>query len=58
MKARLTWETWTLIAAIFANIAVIASGLNAAYAQDVSAPGGYQFFVTPYLWLASAMRRR
>ena len=25
----------------------------AAVAQEVSAPGGYQFFVTPYLWLAS-----
>jgi hypothetical protein len=25
----------------------------AAVAQKVSAPGGYQFFVTPYLWLAS-----
>jgi hypothetical protein len=29
------------------------SGLHSASAQDVAAPGGYQFFVTPYLWLAS-----
>ena len=38
--------------AVFAGIAAIACGLNVASAQEVSAPG-YQFFVTPYLWLAS-----
>ena len=30
-----------------------AAGLHPASAQDASTPGGYQFFVTPYLWLAS-----
>jgi hypothetical protein len=45
--------TCKLILAIFASLAGIASGLHAASAQDASAPGGYQFFVTPYLWLAS-----
>jgi hypothetical protein len=42
-----------LILSILAGIAGIAGGLRAASAQDVSAPSGYQFFVTPYLWLAS-----
>src|SRR6266850_7035981 len=42
-----------LIVAICASIAGIASGLHAACAQDAAAPGGYQFFVTPYLWLSS-----
>ena len=41
------------ILALCASIAAIWSGLNAATAQEVSGPGGYQFFVTPYLWLAS-----
>ena len=41
-----------LVVAVFASIAGIASGLHAASAQDASTPGGYQFFVTPYLWLA------
>jgi hypothetical protein len=42
-----------LMFAVFASVAVTASGLHAASAQDTSTPGGYQFFVTPYLWLAS-----
>jgi hypothetical protein len=46
-------QTRTLIFAVFASIGVIALGPHAACAQEVSAPGGYQFFVTPYLWLAS-----
>jgi hypothetical protein len=46
-------QTRTLIFAVFASIAVTASAPHAASAQDVSAPGGYQFLVTPYLWLAS-----
>jgi hypothetical protein len=41
------------ILALCASIAAIWSGLNAATAQEVSALGGYQFFFTPYLWLAS-----
>jgi hypothetical protein len=46
-------QTRTLISAFFASIVVTASGPHAASAQDASTPGGYQFFVTPYLWLAS-----
>src|SRR5438874_8490974 len=46
-------QTRTLIFAVFASIGVIATGPHAAAAQDASADGGYQFFVTPYLWLAS-----
>ena len=46
-------QTRKLILAIFASIPGIASGLHAASAQDAPAPGGYQFFVTPYLWVAS-----
>jgi len=36
-------------------VAALAGLLSAvaAVVQEVSAPGGYQFFVTPYLWLAS-----
>jgi hypothetical protein len=41
------------ILALCASIAAIWSVLNAAAAQDATATGGYQFFVTPYLWLAS-----
>ena len=36
-----------LVTAVFASITAIACGLHAASAQDVSSPGGYQFFVTP-----------
>ncbi|MBV9376470.1 MAG: hypothetical protein JO320_15655 [Alphaproteobacteria bacterium] len=46
-------RTWKLIVALGAGMAGFVSGLNAASAQDVAAPEGYQFFVTPYLWLAS-----
>src|ERR1700746_1328863 len=46
-------QTRTLIFAIFASIVVTASRPHAASAQDASTPGGYQFLVTPYLWLAS-----
>ena len=46
-------QTRALIFLAFASIAGIASGLQAAGAQEVSTPGGYQFFVTPNLWLAS-----
>jgi len=42
-----------LILALWASIAAVAFGLNAAAAQEALAPGGYQFFVTPYLWLSS-----
>jgi hypothetical protein len=45
--------TSKVIVAVFAGIAGIASGLHTASAQEMTAPGGYQFFVTPYLWLAS-----
>ena len=45
-------QTRTLIFAVFASIAGIASGLHAACAQDATGPYGMQFFVTPYLWLA------
>ena len=41
------------ILAAIGGIAGFAATLNAAAAQDMSAPSGYQFFVTPYLWLAS-----
>src|SRR5437899_1852012 len=51
------WEWWmqqtrTLIFTVFASIVVTASGPHAGSAQDASSPGGYQLFVTPYLWLA------
>jgi hypothetical protein len=46
-------HTRKLIAAVFVSIAAISSGINTTNAQEVSTPGGYQFFVTPYLWLAS-----
>ena len=42
-----------VVVAAFVSFAGIASGLHIASAQDASAPGGYQFFVTPYLWLSS-----
>ena len=35
------------------SLAVIGAATRRAAAQEVSAPGEYQFFVTPYLWLAS-----
>src|SRR5207248_8047280 len=42
-----------LVLAIFVSPVGVASVLDTAYAQDAGAPGGYQFFVTPYLWLSS-----
>ena len=45
-------QTRNLIFAVFGAIAGI-PWPHAAFAQEVSAPAGYQFFVTPYLWLAS-----
>jgi hypothetical protein len=42
-----------LIVPLLASIAGIACGLHAVSAQDATTPSGYQFFVTPYLWLAS-----
>jgi hypothetical protein len=44
---------WKLIVGGLAGVAGFMSGLDPAFAQDASTPGGYQFFVTPYLWLAS-----
>jgi hypothetical protein len=46
-------HTGKRIVALLTGIAGFAFGLHAASAQDASTPGGYQFFVTPYLWLAS-----
>jgi hypothetical protein len=46
-------RTFKMIAAGVASLVGLAFGLHAASAQDASAPGEYQFFVTPYLWLAS-----
>ena len=46
-------KTHRLILWVFTTIAPFAAVLNTTAAQEVSAPGGYQFFVTPYLWLAS-----
>src|ERR1700758_4710596 len=42
-----------MIVVSFAFIAGTASGLMEASAQEATTPSGYQFFVTPYLWLAS-----
>src|SRR5437867_1062223 len=41
-----------LTLAMFASIAGIVSAPHAASAQDATALGRYQFFVTPYLWLS------
>jgi hypothetical protein len=38
---------------VFASIVVTGTGPHTVLAQDAFSPGGYQFFVTPYLWLAS-----
>jgi len=46
-------RTWKLIVALGTGMTGFASGPSAASAQDVATPSGYQFFVTPYLWLAS-----
>ena len=42
-----------VVLAVLGSIAGTAFGVHAVFAQDVSTPSGYQFFVTPYLWLAS-----
>jgi hypothetical protein len=42
-----------LIVAVLASVTAVASWCDAAAGQDASAFDGYQFFVTPYLWLAS-----
>src|SRR5215472_6056655 len=41
------------LAAFVVSVVVIGPGARPASAQDVTTPSGYQFFVTPYLWLAS-----
>src|SRR3954447_25408118 len=46
-------QTRKVVFALFTSIAGMASVQYAACAQELSAPGGYEFFVTPYLWLAS-----
>jgi len=46
-------RTRKLLFALFTSIAGMASVQHAACAQEVSTPGGYQFFVTPYLWMPS-----
>jgi hypothetical protein len=46
-------QTRKFLLSAFGSITGFAVGLNAAVAQEVSAFDGYQFFVTPYLWLAS-----
>src|SRR5215471_19333927 len=46
-------QTQRFLLSVFGSIATFAAVLNTAAAQEVSAPGGYQFFVTPYLWMAS-----
>jgi len=51
-------KSYKLIAAVAAGIAEIVSGLQAASAQDATAPSGYQFVVTPCPWLASDRARR
>jgi len=46
-------RSYKIIVAVFAGITGMGSGMHAASAQDLTTPSGYQFFVTPYLWLAS-----
>ena len=41
------------LASLVVGLAVVGAGMRPASAQDASAPGEYQYFVTPYLWLAS-----
>jgi hypothetical protein len=41
-----------LILAVLASIAAIAAVPNAGAAQEASLPGGFELFVTPYLWMA------
>lgn len=42
----------TALASLAVALALIGAGARPAGAQDATAPGGVQFFVTPYLWLA------
>ena len=42
----------SVIASLAITLGMTAAGLHAACAQDATGPGGMQFFVTPYLWLA------
>src|SRR5215468_11260846 len=53
MEKAKTQQTWRQIFAVLVSIVGIASGLHTASAQDVTTASEYQFFVTPYLWLAS-----
>jgi hypothetical protein len=46
-------QTQKFLLSVFVSIAASAAVFNTPAAQEVSVPGGYQFFVTPYLWLAS-----
>jgi hypothetical protein len=46
------FANWTL-AAFVVNAVAISSGTPQASAQETTDTGGYQFFVTPYLWLSS-----
>src|SRR5215471_7015734 len=46
-------RSYKIIVAVFAGITGMGSGMHTASAQDLTTPSGYQFFVTPYLWLAS-----
>jgi len=46
-------QTLKLMLAALASIGGFVAVLDTAVAQELSAPGEYQFFVTPYLWLAS-----
>jgi hypothetical protein len=52
-EKRLMQRTCRVVIAVFATVAGIASAPRTVSAQDVTTPSGYQFFVTPYLWLAS-----
>ena len=44
-------QTQRFLLSVFASIAAFAAGLNTAAAQEVSAPGGFEFLVYPYLWM-------
>jgi hypothetical protein len=42
----------SVLAGLVVALALIGAGTRPACAQDAAGPGGVQFFVTPYLWLA------
>ena len=46
-------QPWRLILALWASIAAIAAVPNAGAALEAPLPGGFELFVTPYLWMAS-----